>query len=224
MKIRVHVRKFFAYASEWKRFSPAPTLPGFTLIELSIVMIIIGIIMAGVFKGQDLIESARLQSTLSELNRLKMAALQYRDQYGAWPGNDSKALARFGEGVTSGDGTGVIKATEASQVWIHLSKAGLLDSADVPTTKVGGFLSIQGKPRDDLSGTWIVLAGESATQKPALTPKQAMILKSKMDEPAPSKGKLRVVDGHGADGKCVKGDGYHMDTETQACVIMLRID
>ena len=87
-------------------------LRAFSLIEVSIVLIIIGLITTAVFKGQDLIESARAQVTLEELQRFKLAVLSYRDQYGQWPGNDTKAPLRFGTSVTRGDGHGLIHGAE----------------------------------------------------------------------------------------------------------------
>lgn len=198
------------------------SLPGFTLIELSIVMIIVGIIMAGVFKGQDLIESARLQSTLSEMNRIKMTALQYREQFGAWPGNDKNATTRFGDGAPSGNGKGLILAEEAKNVWKHLSAAQFLDNEEAPSAKAGGFFSIMGNPTETQKGNWIILSGEEGTLKPALTPKQAMTLKSKMDEADPIKGKLQVINGQGVvENGCVNGSTYNLANNSAACVVMM---
>lgn len=197
------------------------SLPGFTLIELSIVMIIVGIIMAGVFKGQDLIESARLQSTLSEMNRIKMIALQYREQFGAWPGNDKNASNRL-EGAVSGNGKGLILAEEGENVWKHLAAAQLLDNEEAPTAKVGGIFSIKGNPTETHKGNWIILSGEEGTLNPSLTPKQAMTLKSKMDEVDPNKGKLRVINGQGIEETgCVNGSTYNLKNDAAACVVMM---
>lgn len=199
-----------------------PSLPGFTLIELSIVMIIIGIITAAVFKGQDLIETARLQATLSEFNRIKMMLIQYREQYGQWPGNDSRATQRFGQGVTDGDGAGSVQPAESSHVWIHLAKGGLLDSEDAPTAKIGGHFMVLSDISPALKGNWIILTGKSGAMLPALTPKQALQLKSKLDESTPDKGQLRVIDGAGiGDNKCLTGNTYNINNKSPACVVLM---
>lgn len=200
-------------------------LPGFTLIELSIVMIIVGIIMAGVFKGQDLIESARLQSTISEMNRIKLATLQYREHFGAWPGNDKAASDRFGEGTQSGNGKGIILSEETEHVWKHLSAAGLMDNQTAPIAKVGGFFSVLGNPTQTQKGNWVILSGKAGTLKPVLTPKQAMILKSKMDESDPTKGSIRVINGLGTEANgCINGSTYNLKNENPVCVVMMKLD
>lgn len=199
-------------------------LPGFSLIELSIVMIIVGIIMAGVFKGQDLIEAARLQSTVSEMNRIKMLILQYHDQFGYWPGNDHQASQRFGNGVQSGNGNGLIQDRESAEVWRHLHAAGLLEMDCSPSPKIGGQLTVKGNPDPNLSGNWIILSEQSGTLRPILTPKQAMTLKAKMDESDPQKGNLRVINGHGTNGNaCINGSAYNLQNTNQACCVMIRI-
>jgi prepilin-type N-terminal cleavage/methylation domain-containing protein len=198
------------------------SVPGFTLIELSIVMIIIGIMMASVFKGQELIESARLQSTFSEFNRLKLLVLQYREQFGAWPGNDRQAQGRFGGNISSGDGKGIILETEGANVWKHLCAAGLVDQDGAPPAKIGGVFSLRGAPAG-LKGNWIVLSGEAGTLHPILTPKQAMVLKSKMDELDPTKGKIRIINGEGDGNNCVTGTTYNLQKDSQACVALMLV-
>lgn len=197
-------------------------VPGFTLIELSIVMIIIGILAAGIFKGKDLIEEARLQSTQGEFNRIKLAILQYREQFSQWPGNDSRA-AFLGTNIRAGDGTGIIKQEESANVWIHLEKAGLLDSSTPPIGKAGGYFSVIGNPTQDHPGNWIILSGEVGSLNGALTPKQTLILKSKLDEIDPRSGKLRVINGQGQN-NCLTNTGYNTDNTSPSCVIMMKID
>jgi len=74
---------------------------GFTLIELAIVMIIIGILLGGVLKGQELIKSAKIKATASEIEAYKTAYWGYKERFGATPGDD---LGQVRWGLTAGSG------------------------------------------------------------------------------------------------------------------------
>ncbi len=62
-------------------------IAGFTLIELSIVLVIIGLVVGGVLVGQDLIHSAQLRSQVTQLEKLNSAATAFRLKYNALPGD-----------------------------------------------------------------------------------------------------------------------------------------
>jgi prepilin-type N-terminal cleavage/methylation domain-containing protein len=68
---------------------------GFTLIELSIVLVIIGLIVGGVLSGQELIRAALIRASISQLERFDTAVNVFRGKYGGYPG-DITAPARFG--------------------------------------------------------------------------------------------------------------------------------
>src|SRR5208282_50389 len=95
----------------------AKELPGFSLIELALVLIVIGILAGAIFKGQDVMEAAKTRSVLNDVDRIRTAAVLYHDTFGQWPGNDSSAVARFGNDVINGHGTGLISGEEAPQFW-----------------------------------------------------------------------------------------------------------
>lgn len=86
---------------------------GFTLVELAIVMIIIGLLIGGVLKGQQLIENAKVNSAISTLQGFHAAQIMFRDTYGAWPGDLRNAESRL-RGCTpandcaSGNGDSII--------------------------------------------------------------------------------------------------------------------
>lgn len=94
---------------------------GFTLVELSIVLVIIGLIIGGVLAGQDMIKSAQIRATVSQMERYDTAANTFRDKYGALPGDMTFAKATqygfTGADVVAtrtgapgiGDGNGVIE-------------------------------------------------------------------------------------------------------------------
>ncbi len=68
---------------------------GFTLVELSIVMIIIGLLIGGILKGQELIANARLASTVSKIKAIDAAMNTFRDSYAALPGDITSPQTRL---------------------------------------------------------------------------------------------------------------------------------
>jgi len=105
---------------------------GFTLVELSIVLVIIGLIIGGVLTGQQIIQNARVTSAVNGVQAYQAQFQTYAQNYGALPGDDSKAFDRFPNNVTNdqvGSGDGKIDENEISFVWIHLQAAGLVKSS-----------------------------------------------------------------------------------------------
>ena len=60
---------------------------GFTLVELAIVMIIIGLLIAGVLKGQALIANAQVTATVAQIKSIEAATSTFRDTYASIPGD-----------------------------------------------------------------------------------------------------------------------------------------
>ena len=85
------------------------TSKGFTLVEMAIVLIIIGIILAAVLKGGDLIDGAKEKRFKSEVDQLTTAYYSYIDRFNRVPGDDDTALARWA-GASNGGNNGLIDA------------------------------------------------------------------------------------------------------------------
>jgi len=113
---------------------------GFTLVELAVVMIIIGLLIGGVLKGQELINNAQITSTVAQVKAMDAAVSTFDDMYSAIPGDMLNPGARLPNCVaigatcnTAGTGNRVIDATfaaapagEATRFFVHLSAADLL--------------------------------------------------------------------------------------------------
>lgn len=191
------------------------------------VLMIIGIIAGAVFKGQDLLESAKVRATLSDFNRYKMAVMFYQETYGALPGDDSEAQSRFGTDVSNGNGNGLIQGNEAAYFWVHLFKAGQVSSDKSPASKLGGKFSVVSDPTSQMSGNWLMLGKENGENADGalLTPKQAQMLKIKGDEgnTKPDEGVFRVTEGKGvSSGQCLRDHQFNLSNSAPACIILLQ--
>jgi prepilin-type N-terminal cleavage/methylation domain-containing protein len=105
---------------------------GFTLVEIAIVLVIIGLLLGGVLKGQELINQAKVKNVANDLNGIGAAVYAYQDRYKALPGDDSGAAARWTTNPPgNGNRNGVLDAPaggndETLLFWLHLRRAGLI--------------------------------------------------------------------------------------------------
>ncbi|MDD9900761.1 MAG: prepilin-type N-terminal cleavage/methylation domain-containing protein [Alphaproteobacteria bacterium] len=80
------------------------TQKGFTLVELAIVMTIIGLLIGGILKGQELMQNARVTSTIAQVRAYEAAVTTFNDKYSATPGDMTNAQTRIpGCGVAACD-------------------------------------------------------------------------------------------------------------------------
>lgn len=135
---------------------------GFTLIEIAIVLVIIGLLLGGVLKGQELITSARVRNLIATQDGVKAAYFGFLDRYRALPGDYSAAIANIPgcTACTNGNNNGQIRmiaagdtVDEPNNVWEHLSKSGFMTGSYVysagaattgntPTNPYGSFLQL----------------------------------------------------------------------------------
>jgi len=132
---------------------------GFTLVEIAIVLVIIGLLLGGILKGQEMITQAKIKNVMADFSGISAAYHGYQDRYRAIPGDDSGAgrwtstpavVAGGGNGVVAGaynaTCTGTLTATDESCLWWdHLRRAGFVagSGAQQPTNALAGMVGVQ---------------------------------------------------------------------------------
>ena len=121
---------------------------GFTLIEIAIVLVIIGLLLGGILKGQELINSARVKNLGTDFRNIPVFIYGYQDKFKALPGDDLTADLHVGSTAGKGNGNGVIggnwfstTATDESVLfWQHVRLAGLAPGlTTIPTALPGDY-------------------------------------------------------------------------------------
>ncbi|MCY4325802.1 MAG: prepilin-type N-terminal cleavage/methylation domain-containing protein, partial [Betaproteobacteria bacterium] len=85
---------------------------GFTLVEIAIVLVIIGLLLGGILKGQELIDTAKVRAIADRQSALKIAWFSFVDRYGAIPGDWDRANFHL-KGVKESNGDGIIDVNES---------------------------------------------------------------------------------------------------------------
>lgn len=183
---------------------------GFTLVEIAIVMVIIGLLLGGVLKGQEVITNAKIKNINNDFSGISAAVYSYQDRYSALPGDDAAADAHVnGKVPTTAGGDGIINGTfddanctnpaatddpEGCLVWEHLRRAGLV-TGDVASgiQALNAFNGLTGLETGDgvaandnsINGLFIGFAG--------ITGDMAVILDAQNDDGNPNLGSIRAV-------------------------------
>ena len=133
---------------------------GFTLVEIAIVLVVVGLLLGGILKGQDLVNGARVRN-LADMNAgIQAAYYGFVDRYRQVPGDMKAAAAASILGDASitagGNANGRIDAgdwREASALWVHLTRAGFLQgSYDGGATSATRYRAASVAPQNAFNG------------------------------------------------------------------------
>ena len=112
---------------------------GFTLVEIAIVLVIIGLLLGGILKGQELINSAKVKGLAQDFRTVQTALYGYQDRYKAIPGDHGTAnpaitgatnattpSGKIGNGQLDGTWDSLVVTDESRLFWQHVRLAGFL--------------------------------------------------------------------------------------------------
>jgi prepilin-type N-terminal cleavage/methylation domain-containing protein len=176
---------------------------GFTLIEIAIVLVIIGLLLGGVLKGQELINSARVKNLATDFRNLPVLIYGYQDKYKALPGDDIAAVSHVvatgngnGNGIIDGHWDSTTTTDESQLFWQDVRLAGLAPGPTtgtdlLPTNSAGGIIGVTNgtvtdNPVAGLNGTYVICSA-------GILGKFAKQLDIQMDDGNTTTGSMRVI-------------------------------
>jgi prepilin-type N-terminal cleavage/methylation domain-containing protein len=201
---------------------------GFTLIELAIVLVIIGLLLGGVLRGQELINSAKVKNMARDFQNVQVYIYGYQDKYKALPGDDHSADTHLsvsgvtGTKATNGTQNGVIEGAwntttdgdESCVFWQHVRLAGLAPGSTTvscaanntyqPRNADGGLIGVQ-----SISGFTAItgMSGAYVVCSNGILGKFAKQLDTTLDDGVGNTGSVKVaVDGTPSAGVAVPDD------------------
>jgi len=180
---------------------------GFTLVEIAIVLVIIGLLLGGILKGQEMITQAKIKNVVADFSGISAAYYGYQDRYRAIPGDDANAPTRWGVAVSATAGDGIVQgayndnsaspsSVESRLWWLHLRRAGFVGGTgdQQPTNAVIGMIGVQtgdgaASPGPTLGGLASLIMCSAN-----LPDKIAIAVDSQMDDGQPGAGGVRALD------------------------------
>jgi prepilin-type N-terminal cleavage/methylation domain-containing protein len=183
---------------------------GFTLVEIAIVLVIIGLLLGGILKGQEMITQAKIKNVMADFSGISAAYHGYQDRYRALPGDDLGATrwpGAIAKASADGGGNGQVAGTynnacpqtavaatpESCLFWDHLRRAGFVsgNGALQPFNALTGMLGVQTGDGQATVGpalggfTGLIICSANIPDKIAIA------VDTQMDDGVPATGTLR---------------------------------
>jgi len=132
---------------------------GFTLVEIAIVLVIIGLLLGGILRGQELIQSARVRNVIDQQNGIRAAFFGFQDRFRLIPGDLTAAQAAQVGGspaalaATSGTpGDGIIAAGDSGAAFQNLAVAGFISCTQCASATATGASTTANSPANVFGG------------------------------------------------------------------------
>ena len=221
---------------------------GFTLIEIAIVLVIIGLLLGGVLKGQELINTARVRALNNSIDGITAAWFSFQDRYRAFPGDylNARSTVNLPGAPAGGDGNGRVgdvagadNPAERGLVWTHLEAAGYITgSYDGAAIAAGAeyTCTVVTCPDNGFGSGMTIFHGVEPTL--ATVPAHELItgqgipvdviaeLDRKVDDGLPNTGLMRSPNDATFTGTCVTGaaatDNYDLQAPSDNCAAVFR--
>jgi prepilin-type N-terminal cleavage/methylation domain-containing protein len=182
---------------------------GFTLVEIAIVLVIIGLLLGGILKGQEMIIQAKVKNSLTDFSGVSAAFYGYQDRYRAIPGDDASAtrwttptaaVAGDGNRILVGKYNSTTDTDETRKWWDHLRRSGFVTGGSgyvQPVNSFNGMLGVQQGDGAATPGPVLGVAGVGFTNlmlcSTMLPDKVAIALDVQMDDGNPGSGAVRGI-------------------------------
>jgi hypothetical protein len=168
------------------------------------VLVIIGLLLGGILKGQEMITQAKIKNLINDFNGVTVAVTSYRDRYRTLPGDDPTASARWTvQAPANGNGNGTVEGlyndgtltTESHLFWQHLRIAGFIAGLTTgtaagapPPNAAGGIIGVESGTvgTNGLGFTSLIVCFSNLPEK------VASAIDGQMDDGVPNTGQLRA--------------------------------
>ncbi|MCR2745149.1 type II secretion system protein [Limnobacter parvus] len=197
---------------------------GFSLLELAIALAVLAILAGGVLKGRELLNSARVQATLTDIANLETALSAFQARYSALPG-DFIAANAAGLGTDGGNGNGLIEGDESCDVFTHLQLSGFIQGDFTAGADASGNCTPASTMENQFNGNYLLsstLQGPNSRANAmtlqlgnAVPVSQLAEIDRKLDDGNPLRGAVQVLSGE--EDICTTTDGNWDEVEGEPC-------
>lgn len=196
---------------------------GFTLVEMSVVIVVVGMILSGILVGQNIVKEAKLKAIIKEFGEINASVSSFLLEYDALPGDFNNAEAFWSTSVNGNGNHRIDWGAEEYAAWSQLNLANILpgsfsgvvgsgaDAYDPHVNALGtdysknaGYMikytDVSGNTYDGMYGNsgnaiWLGRNSANGFHEPLLTIDEALHIEGKIDDKIANRGSIYVIRG-----------------------------